>query len=90
LTIPLALISDFVIKDKSFSTWYLVGAFVVLAGFLFVNIRRNRQSSVQQQSSLRGYDMDQISLATSPALHEQTNPRLPHGAKLGLEQQSSI
>lgn len=59
ITIPLAMISDFLINDKTPSGVSFLGAFLVVVGFLLVNIPKPLQDDIVEYfQSCLGYKGD--------------------------------
>eukprot|EP00928_Gymnodinium_smaydae_P072504 TRINITY_DN55856_c0_g1_i1.p1 TRINITY_DN55856_c0_g1~~TRINITY_DN55856_c0_g1_i1.p1 ORF type:complete len:398 (+),score=49.29 TRINITY_DN55856_c0_g1_i1:43-1194(+) len=58
LTIPLGMLSDFLIRSKSFSTLYVVGALLVLAGFVLGSLADYIGEKLCPTWKIRGWRAD--------------------------------
>lgn len=48
MTIPLAMIGDWILEDISLNIWYLFGAVIVMVGFFIINRDEKRDSELDQ------------------------------------------
>src|SRR5689334_20851170 len=90
LTIPLALVLDYILHGTPFTVWYVLGGLCVLGGFVLVNVahsrevaaQTNEQSSAEEESIQVQGSARWASVPATPA----TEPLTPHAGHLRLDE----